>query len=758
MSLSEKKPKPPVVLVLAGHDPTGGAGLIADSEAIAACGGWAVTVPTALTVQDCVNVHRVVPVAAELVRDMAARLGDFHLAAIKVGLIASRDSLDAVVDIIKAHPGVPAVVDPVLKAGGGKELSTTALSEAFRARLLPLVDILTPNRHELARLAGGETQNDEAHAQHLMQLGCGAVLVTGSDDPAEDVPGEEVQHVLYRHEGPLAWRWPRLEGSFHGSGCTMAAALAARLAAGDSLRAACEQAQRFAWQALLEAWQPGNAQALPQRMFLAQAGQTDLMQGVTHAHAMGEDHLKFTRHSKVIQGTIHRPDGANLSSLMTGPNHSRDSKEAYMTTSESLYEQACRHIPGGVNSPVRAFKGLHRSPVFIERAQGAYLFDVEGKRYVDYVGSWGPMITGHADPDVLAAVRSRLDHGLSFGTPTAIETTMADLICEMIPSIELVRMVNSGTEATMSAIRLARGFTGRDKIVKFEGNYHGHSDSLLVKAGSGALTHGEPSSPGVPASLAEHTITLSYNDLDAVEACFEELGSEIACIIVEPVAGNMNCIPPLPGFLETLRQVCTQHGSVLIFDEVMTGFRVAMGGAQAHYGIEPDLTCLGKIVGGGMPVGAFGGKREIMEQISPLGPVYQAGTLSGNPLAMAAGIALLTKLREPGFHDALAQRVATLCHGLQERADAAGIDMITQRAGGMFGLFFTGQTRVDNFAQATACDADAFRRFFAAMLDEGVYLAPSAYEAGFMSSAHTPEDIQVTLDAAEKAFAQLRQP
>jgi glutamate-1-semialdehyde 2,1-aminomutase len=426
-----------------------------------------------------------------------------------------------------------------------------------------------------------------------------------------------------------------------------------------------------------------------------------------------------------------------------------------MTTSAQLFEQACRHIPGGVNSPVRAFKGMNRPPVFMERALGACLFDVEGKRYVDYVGSWGPMITGHADPDVLGAVRERLDNGLSFGTPTAIETTMADLICEMIPSIEMVRMTSSGTEATMSAIRLARGVTGRDRIVKFEGNYHGHSDSLLVKAGSGALTHGEPSSPGVPASLAEQTITLPYNDIDAVEQCFEEIGSEIACIIVEPVAGNMNCIPPQPGFLEALRRVCNTHDSVLIFDEVMTGFRVALGGAQAHYGVKPDLTCLGKIVGGGMPVGAFGGSETIMSNISPLGPIYHAGTLSGNPLAMAAGVALLTKLRAPGFHNALAQRVDTLCHGLQERADAAGIDMITQRAGGMFGLFFTRQSRVDNFAQATACDADAFRGFFTAMLDEGVYLAPSAFEAGFMSSAHTPEDIQLTLDGAEKAFASL---
>ncbi len=426
-----------------------------------------------------------------------------------------------------------------------------------------------------------------------------------------------------------------------------------------------------------------------------------------------------------------------------------------MTTSAQLFEQACHRIPGGVNSPVRAFKGLERPPVFIERAQGAYLFDVEGKRYIDYVGSWGPMITGHADPEVLAAVRERLDAGLSFGTPTAIETTMADLICDIMPSMDMVRMVNSGTEATMSAIRLARGYTGRDKIVKFEGNYHGHSDSLLVKAGSGALTHGEPSSPGVPASLAEHTITLPYNDSDAIRESFAEIGDEVACIIVEPVAGNMNCIPPVADFLETLRTVCDQYGSVLIFDEVMTGFRVALGGAQAHYAITPDLTCLGKIVGGGMPVGAFGGKREIMEKISPLGPVYQAGTLSGNPLAMAAGITLLNKIREPGFHAALAERVETLCNGLTERARAAGVEMITQQAGGMFGVFFTGQSRVENFAQATACDAAMFRRFFSGMLDHGIYLAPSAYEAGFMSSAHTDADIAATLDAAEQVFADL---
>lgn len=426
-----------------------------------------------------------------------------------------------------------------------------------------------------------------------------------------------------------------------------------------------------------------------------------------------------------------------------------------MTTSSQLFDLAQRHIPGGVNSPVRAFKGLDMAPVFIARAQGAYLYDVEDKAYIDYVGSWGPMITGHADPDVLSAVSRQLQHGLSFGTPTAIETDMADLICEIVPSIEMVRMVNSGTEATMSAIRLARGHTGRDKIVKFEGCYHGHVDSLLVNAGSGALTHGEPSSPGVPAALAAHTLTLPYNDIASVKALFENQGDDIAAIIVEPVAGNMNCVPPIPGFLEALREVCDAHGTVLIFDEVMTGFRVALGGAQAYYGITPDLTCLGKIVGGGMPVGAFGGKRAIMSSLSPLGPVYQAGTLSGNPLAMAAGVTLLNKVRAPGFHQALEARVERLCEGLESRAQAAGIPLLTQRAGGMFGVFFTDQPQVNDLQAATACDLNAFRRFFKGMLARGVYLAPSNYEAGFMSNAHTTADIDKTLDAADAVFADM---
>lgn len=427
-----------------------------------------------------------------------------------------------------------------------------------------------------------------------------------------------------------------------------------------------------------------------------------------------------------------------------------------MTRSADLFKRAQLSIPGGVNSPVRAFKSVGGNPLFIKKAEGAYLTDEDDLRYIDYVGSWGPMITGHADKDVLDALRNQLELGVSYGAPTALETDMAELLCELVPSIERVRMVNSGTEATMSAIRLARGYTGRDKIVKFEGCYHGHSDSLLVKAGSGALTFGVPTSPGVPADLAQHTLTLTFNDIEGVRECFKELGDQIACIIVEPVAGNMNCIPPQAGFLEALREVCTESGAVLIFDEVMTGFRVALGGAQQHYNVKPDLTTLGKIVGGGLPVGAFGGKAEIMDQLSPLGPVYQAGTLSGNPLAMAAGLTLLQKIRKADFHKNLSSYAERLCRGLEEKAKAAGIPFMTQQVGGMFGLFFTEQTAVHNFADATACNLDRFNAFFHAMLKEGVYLAPSAYEAGFISAAHQEKELQATLEAAEAAFASLK--
>ncbi|QIK38629.1 glutamate-1-semialdehyde 2,1-aminomutase [Caldichromatium japonicum] len=425
-----------------------------------------------------------------------------------------------------------------------------------------------------------------------------------------------------------------------------------------------------------------------------------------------------------------------------------------MTRSQELFAAAQRHIPGGVNSPVRAFRGVGGEPVFFERAEGAYLFDVDGQRYIDYVGSWGPMILGHAHPAVVEAVRERLGMGLSFGAPTELETRMADKVCELVPSMDLVRMVSSGTEATMSALRLARGYTGRDKIVKFEGCYHGHADSLLVKAGSGALTLGEPSSPGVPKALAELTITLRYNDLDQVRDTFAKMGAEIACIIVEPVAGNMNCIPPLPGFLEGLREVCDQYGAVLIFDEVMTGFRVALGGAQGYYGVRPDMTALGKVIGGGMPVGAFGGKREIMSKLAPLGPIYQAGTLSGNPIAMAAGLKTLELISEPGFFDRLSAKVQTLMDGLKERAAQAGVALTTNQVGGMFGIFFTDE-QVTNYEQATRCNIQQFKAFFHGMLKRGVYLAPSAFEAGFVSSAHTDEDIQATLAAAAETFAAL---
>jgi len=424
-----------------------------------------------------------------------------------------------------------------------------------------------------------------------------------------------------------------------------------------------------------------------------------------------------------------------------------------MTRPHDLFAAARRHIPGGVNSPVRAFRSVGGDPIFFERAAGPYLFDADGNCYLDYVGSWGPMILGHAHPQVLKAVTERLRKGLSFGAPTEPETRMADRLCALIPSMDLVRMVSSGTEATMSAIRLARGHTGRDKLVKFEGCYHGHSDSLLVKAGSGALTLGEPSSPGVPAALAELTVTLDYNDLDQVRDTFACIGEEIACIIVEPVAGNMGCIPPEPGFLEGLRALCDRYGGLLIFDEVMTGFRVALGGAQARYGVTPDLTTLGKIIGGGMPVGAFGGRRDIMEKLSPSGPVYQAGTLSGNPVAMAAGLETLELIGKPGFYQDLEVKTERLVTGLEARAAAVGVPLTTNRVGAMFGLFFTAAERVTDFAGATACNQDQFRAFFHAMLERGIYLAPSAFEAGFLSAAHGEEDIADTLRAAAEAFA-----
>lgn len=426
-----------------------------------------------------------------------------------------------------------------------------------------------------------------------------------------------------------------------------------------------------------------------------------------------------------------------------------------MSQSAELFERAARHIPGGVNSPVRAFRAVGGTPVFIDRADGAYLYDVDGQRYIDYVLSWGPMIMGHNHPEVREAVVRQAEKGLSYGAPTELEIELADTICEIMPNMDLVRMVNSGTEATMSAIRLARGYTGRDIIVKFEGCYHGHSDSLLIKAGSGALTMGVPSSPGVPAALADYTLTLTYNDVAGLRAAFAEHGERIACLIVEPVTGNMNCVLPDPDFLTAMREVCTDSGAVLILDEVMTGFRFGTHGAQGHLGIEADLTCLGKIVGGGMPVGAFGGKREIMEQIAPLGPVYQAGTLSGNPIAMAAGLATMQIISRPGFYEPLFARTTALCEGMQGAADAAGVPFTTNHAGTMFGGFFTDKGEVRNYADVMACDTEAFGRFFHKMLDLGVYLAPASYEAGFMSSCHTDEDIAQSVEAAATAFASL---
>lgn len=426
-----------------------------------------------------------------------------------------------------------------------------------------------------------------------------------------------------------------------------------------------------------------------------------------------------------------------------------------MKQSEKLFEQAQQHIPGGVNSPVRAFKAVGGTPPFIEKANGPYIYDADGKRYIDYVQSWGPMVLGHNHDIIRKAVIDAAENGLSFGAPTSKEITMAELVSKLVPSMEMVRMVNSGTEATMSAIRLARGYTGKNKILKFEGCYHGHADALLVKAGSGALTLGVPSSPGVPADFVKHTLTMEYNNLQSVEQAFAEFGDDIACIIVEPVAGNMNCIPPVAGFLEGLRAICDQHGAVLIFDEVMTGFRVALGGAQAHYNIQPDLTTLGKVIGGGMPVGAFGGKKQIMQQVAPLGPVYQAGTLSGNPVAMAAGLAALELVQREGLYDNLSEQTAKLAEGFKQLAQKHNIPLTVNYVGSMFGIFFTDRESVTNYHQAISCDSERFSKFYHLMLEHGVYMAPASYEAGFVSSAHSNEVIEQTLAIADKVFAQL---
>lgn len=426
-----------------------------------------------------------------------------------------------------------------------------------------------------------------------------------------------------------------------------------------------------------------------------------------------------------------------------------------MQSNHALFERAQQLMPGGVNSPVRAFRSVGGEPFFATRAEGACLWDVEGQRYIDYIGSWGPMIAGHAHPKVLEAVRRTAANGLSFGVPNPLEVTMAETVARLVPSMEMSRMVNSGTEATMSAIRLARGYTGRSRVVKFEGCYHGHGDAFLVKAGSGMLTFGVPTSPGVPSGLADLTLTLAYNDFEAATSLFEQHGSEIACLIIEPIAGNMNCILPKPGYLQHLRELCSRHGALLIFDEVMTGFRVALGGAQALYGVTPDLSTFGKIIGGGMPVGAYGGRRELMSQVAPSGPIYQAGTLSGNPVAMAAGLATLELIEAPGFYEDLMRKTDLLCDGLEQAALEAGVEVTTNRVPGMFGLFFTDQ-KVESFAQATACDIPAFNRFFHGLLKRGVYFAPSAYEAGFLSAAHSEADIEATLAAAREAFKEAK--
>tara|TARA_B100000959_G_scaffold109638_1_gene115612 strand:+ start:2314 stop:3591 length:1278 start_codon:yes stop_codon:yes gene_type:complete len=422
---------------------------------------------------------------------------------------------------------------------------------------------------------------------------------------------------------------------------------------------------------------------------------------------------------------------------------------------KKLFDEAKKRIPGGVNSPVRAFKAVSGTPLFINKALGPYLYDSEDKKYLDYVGSWGPMILGHAHPEIVKAVNDAAKCGLSFGAPTEIETQMANKICDLMPSIEKIRMVNSGTEAAMSAIRLARGYTGRDIIIKFEGCYHGHTDSLLVKAGSGALTFGVPTSPGVPTDLAKYTVTLAYNDIPQLQDTFEKIGNKVAAVIIEPIAGNMSLVPGNQKFLNTLRELCNKHQSVLIFDEVMTGFRVALGGAQSIFNITPDITILGKIIGGGMPVGAFGGKENIMNHIAPDGPIYQAGTLSGNPVAMCAGLTTLNLISSKNFFNSLEHKTKILVDGITQSAKKIGIPLAMNYVGGMFGLFFTNEKMIDSFEKVINCNKEHYNIFFHGMLEEGIYLAPSSYEAGFVSSSHSDDDIKLTIDTAEKIFKKI---
>jgi glutamate-1-semialdehyde 2,1-aminomutase len=440
---------------------------------------------------------------------------------------------------------------------------------------------------------------------------------------------------------------------------------------------------------------------------------------------------------------------------MNNTSNSKNPTTSSHINSTAQFQKAQKYIPGGVNSPVRAFKGVGGDPVFIQKAKGAYLTDIDDNQYIDYVGSWGPMILGHAHPEVIEAVQKAAENGLSFGAPTEIETTVAQKICELIPSIDQVRMVSSGTEATMSALRLARGFTGREKILKFEGCYHGHADSFLVKAGSGALTLGEPNSAGITQGVAADTLTLPFNDLKALKDIFAEVGDELAAVIVEPIAGNMNFVVPFDEYLATMRSLCDEYGTVLIFDEVMTGFRVGLGGAQGLFGIKPDLTTFGKVIGGGMPVGAFGGRHDIMGCIAPLGSVYQAGTLSGNPIAMAAGLKTLELVSQPNFYSDLDAKLTRLLMGLSAEAEKAGIPFHADSRGGMFGVFFTEAGSVTSFDDVMSCDQDRFKLFFHGMLKEGVYIAPSAFEAGFISAMHDDSDMDKTIEAAAKVFATL---
>ncbi len=711
----------PLILTFGVADPVGAFGVQADLACFSALGCHGLSAITALLISDTARVEDLQETDPDWVSDQArAVLEDMPVAAFKVGAIANIEQISAIAEIVSDYPELPLILDPFCSSLPDLGLDNEEFLTALRQLLIPQATLLLLSAPELDRLAETwrDSNNDDtlaADVAELFELGCRFVLVTGTPAAGDEHGIGELSNTLYDASGIVRCDpWRHLPGPFIGAGGTLSGALTALMAHGQDAPDALQAAQQFTAGALAHAQRFGMGKLVPNRFFQAQAERAPT----------------------------------------TSPSISRENIMTTASNNDTLFARAQKTTPGGVNSPVRAFRSVGGTPRFITRAEGPYIYDADGKRYIDYIGSWGPAIVGHAHPVVVKAVQEAAARGLSFGAPTEGEILMAEEIVRLVPSIEQVRLVSSGTEATMSALRLARGATGRDKIVKFEGCYHGHADSLLVKAGSGLLTFGNPTSAGVPEDFIKHTLVLDYNDVAQLEDAFASMGDTIACVIVEPVAGNMNLIKATPAFLQALRKLCTKHGAILIFDEVMCGFRVALGGAQALYGIRPDLTALGKVIGGGLPVAAFGGRADLMQKLAPLGAVYQAGTLSGNPVAVAAGMSTLKLIQAPGFYESLGAQTAKLAQGLSDAAKQAGVTFCADSIGGMFGIYFSAKVPT-SYAEMMAGDKTKFNAFFHAMLDQGVYLAPAAFEAGFVSAAHDDAVIEATVTAARAAFKTL---